>query len=138
MKVAEIMSKQPQVLSQDASLCEAAEKMSNADCGMLPIGEVDDIIGVLTDRDIVARAVAKHKDLESTHVSEVMSEQPIFCHENDEIFDAVAEMNRNNVRRMLVKNNEERLVGVLSLADVIRRVDDKSELAEVFERTKVA
>lgn len=105
--------------------------------GILPIGDSKHIHGVVTDRDIMLRAVAKNKDLEKLPASEIMSNDIVFCEENGFLQQAVYQMNEHGMRRVLVKNKNGELVGILSLGDIIRRVQDKTLLAQLFKETAI-
>jgi CBS domain-containing protein len=85
IQVREIMVPDPVVLAPDASLREAASKMRAIDSGVMPIGENDRLVGMLTDRDITIRATAEGKDPERTPVREVMSGEVVYCFEDEDI-----------------------------------------------------
>ncbi|APC91649.1 MULTISPECIES: CBS domain-containing protein [Francisella] len=134
MKVSNFMTKEPVTLKDKATVSEAVKKMEKSDCGILPIIDDDkNIKGVVTDRDIIVRAVAKDKDLSQTSVTDIMSKNVIFCEDNDSLQQAVSQMNRHNIRRVLVKNKNGAFSGIISLIDVIHRVKDRSLLAELFK-----
>jgi len=138
MKARDIMTRDPEVINEDRSILDAVNKMKNEECGILPIGEKENIQGVLTDRDIVIRAVAENKDLNETKISEIMTNDVIYCEEEDSLEQAVSKMNEARVRRLLVKNKDQQLTGILSLGDIIRRVQDEELLAGVFKETDIA
>lgn len=139
MKVSNLMTKKPKIIEEKATALEAIETMQNANCGILPIGpDHQHIIGVITDRDIMVRAVAKNKDIRQTPVKEIMSNNVIFCEENDSLHEAVSRMNQHHIRRILIKDKYQALSGILSLGDVIRRVEDSGLLAHLFKETTVA
>ena len=118
MKVSETMHYAFKTIQQDASVQDAAKLMSEQDIGMLPVECEDRITGVLTDRDIVTRAVAVGSDPKTTPVSDVMSAESIYCLEDDDIEDAAVIMEDNKIRRLMVQNSEGRFVGMLTLADL--------------------
>lgn len=121
MKVSEVMTQDVETVAPEASLQEAAETMSRMDVGVLPA--VDDgnrVIGVITDRDIAVRAVALGKDPANTHVCDAMSPGVKCVHDYDEVDDVADAMADLQIRRIPVVDRDERLVGIVSLADIAR------------------
>jgi CBS domain-containing protein len=117
MRVAEIMTRDMRVARLDQSIQEAARMMADVDAGIMPVGEGDRLVGMITDRDIAVRAVAEGKGPQ-TQVREVMSPEVKYCFE-DEDTDAVARnMAEIQVRRLPVVNRDKRLVGIISLGDL--------------------
>lgn len=127
----DVMSYDVQVISPEATLQEAAARMRDADCGMLPVGENDRMIGAVTDRDIIVRAVAEGKGGD-TLVREVMSEDVIWCYEDDAVEKGAEMMSRCQVRRLPVVNSDKRLVGIVSLGDFAVAADDIQPTAEAL------
>ncbi|MDQ6916616.1 MAG: CBS domain-containing protein [Pseudomonadota bacterium] len=122
MKVSEIMTHNVRLLNPNQSIREAATLMAQIDAGALPVGENDRLIGMLTDRDIVVRAVAHGKPA-NTKVGEVMSKEILYCRDTDDIDDVARNMGKAQVRRLPVVNHEKRLVGIVSLGDLARNDD---------------
>lgn len=118
MQVSEIMTANPVVLGPDTSLREAAQKMRDLDSGVMPVGENDRVIGMLTDRDITVRATADGKDPNTTPVREVISADVLYCFADDEIEVAARKMEEHQVRRLIVLNHDNQLVGLVSLGDL--------------------
>lgn len=118
MKVSDIMSCGVELVNPDDSIQSAAKKMAEADVGFLPVGENDRLVGMVTDRDITLRAVAKGKNPKSTKVREIMTDKVLYCTQDDEVEDAADNMASLKVRRLPIVNDEKRLVGVLSLGDI--------------------
>ena len=119
MKVKDCMTKDVKLMSPNQSICDAAKVMAECDAGALPVGENDRLVGMITDRDIAIRAVAENKSPE-TPVSEVMSREILYCFE-DESIDHVAEnMGEQQIRRLPVLSREKRLVGIVSLGDMVQ------------------
>src|SRR3989344_4250734 len=129
------MTRKPKMIGKEEKEQKAAKKMEELNCGILPIGDEDNVEGVITDRDIITRVVAVGKDLAKTKISDVMSKSIVCCKEGDRVTTAVEKMNEHSIRRVLVFNKDEKLSGILSLGDVVRRVNDKSLLAEIFSET---
>jgi CBS domain-containing protein len=116
------MTRDVRLLSPDQTIREAASLMADVDVGSLPVEENDRLVGMITDRDIVIRAVAQGKSAD-TKVSEVMSKEMLYCFDTDEIDDVARNMGKAQVRRLPVVNSDKRLVGIVSLADLARNDD---------------
>src|SRR5687768_18097423 len=110
------MSSEVQTISPLATIEEAAQEMRDGDFGLLPVGEDEQLLGVITDRDIAIRAVAEGKD-SSTPGGDVMSGGVIWVDENDSVEDAVQIMSDHQIRRLPVVDADQRLVGIVSLGD---------------------
>ena len=117
MKISECMTRDVRLASPDMSLQDAARLMGECDAGVLPVGEDDRLVGMLTDRDIAIRAIGQGKGPE-TKVREVMSTDVKYCFEDDEIAAIAGNMADIQVRRLPVVNREKRLVGIISLGDL--------------------
>jgi CBS domain-containing protein len=137
MQVQEIMTRGVEVIDPNTTIRDAARKMRADNIGALPVGENDRLIGMVTDRDIVVRAVAENRPAGNTAVREVMSERIYYCFEDDDVGDAAETMAEHQVRRLPVLNRDKRLVGVVALADLGRRDTKaaKTALEGVSERT---
>lgn len=119
MLVKEIMTRNVECVRSDATLQEAARKMRGLDVGPLPVrGDDDRLAGVVTDRDITVRATAEGKDPTQTLVREAMTPQVVYVFEDQDARDAADTMAAHRLRRVLVMNQDERLVGIVSLADL--------------------
>jgi CBS domain-containing protein len=119
MLVKDCMTKNVQVANPSMSLKEAARKMRDGDFGALPVGENDRLVGMVTDRDIVTRALADGKDNPlDTKVREVMSENVYYCFEDQDVEHVAKNLGLNQIRRLPVLNREKRLVGIISLGDL--------------------
>jgi len=120
MKVRECMSPDVLVTNPRQTIVEAARMMSECDAGVLPVGEDDRLVGMITDRDIVIRAVAKNLG-PSTTVRDVMSnDQVLYCFEDDDVADVAENLAEQQVRRLPVLNRDKRLVGIISLGDIAK------------------
>jgi len=117
MQVNEAMSSDVKIASPDQSIRDAAKMMAELDAGVLPVGENDKLVGMITDRDIAIRAVAAGKP-PTTKVREVMSSEVKYCFEDDDLDDVAENMADIKVRRLPVLNREKRLVGIVSLGDI--------------------
>ena len=117
MQVRQAMTPDVQLADPDQSIQEAARMMADLDSGVLPVRENDRLIGMITDRDIAIRAVAAGK-APKTKVRDVMSAEVKYCFEDDDLEDVARNMAEIKVRRLPVLNQQKRLVGILSLADL--------------------
>ena len=115
-KISEVMSSDVQTISPDATIEEAAQEMRDGDFGLVPVAEDEELLGVITDRDIAIRAVAEGKD-PSTLVREIMSEEVVWASEDDSVEDAARIMSDHQIRRLPVVDAEQHLVGIVSLGD---------------------
>lgn len=112
----DVMSRDVMVISPDMTIGEAARKMCDGDFGMMPVGENDRMVGAISDRDIVVRAVAEGKGPE-TKVREIMSEGICWAFDDDTVEHAAKLMSERQVRRLPVVNRDKRLVGIVALGD---------------------
>ncbi len=117
MRVSEVMSSNVKIASPNQSIIEAAKMMADSDCGILPVGEHDHLVGMVTDRDIVLRALATGKG-DKAQVKDVMSAAVRYCFDDDVVDDVAKNMGELQVRRLPVVNRQKRLVGMLSLGDI--------------------
>ena len=115
-KLKDVMSRNVQIIGPDDMIQVAAIQMSNGDFGMLPVAENDRLIGTLSDRDIVIRALAKGKDA-SSKVREAMSEGVIWAYEDDSVEECAKLMSEHKIRRLPILNADKKLVGIVALGD---------------------
>ncbi|HEY0413846.1 MAG TPA: CBS domain-containing protein [Allosphingosinicella sp.] len=129
MKVAECMTPDVEIVTPDQPIREAAQFMLRADAGAMPVGEGDRLVGMVTDRDIAVRAVAEGRGPD-TPVRDVMTDDVVFCFDDDEVEEVAIRMGDSQVRRMPVLSREsETLVGIVSLGDLSR--SDQGDAAGV-------
>jgi len=133
MLVRDILTKDPEVIRPDASICDAARKMKQADIGMLPVCDGKRLVGIITDRDLTVRALAEGRDPNLTEVAAVMSPNVFYCFEDDDLQEAATTMEEKQVRRLPVLNRDKKLVGIIALADLALRSDDEILAEEVLE-----
>ena len=117
MKVSEAMTRDVRVASPDQTIQDAARLMAEVDTGVLPVGENDRLVGMITDRDIAVRGVAEGKGPQTT-IREVMTEHVHYCFEDEDTAQVAQKMADSQVRRLPVLNQDKRLVGILSLGDL--------------------
>lgn len=131
MKVRELMTSAPSTLGPDDTCAQAATLMREQDCGSIPIVKDGKLVGIVTDRDIVVRAVAAGSDPKTTAVSRVMSADPVTVGPDADVGEAAKVMADRQVRRLPVVENG-RLVGLLVTAHVARR-EDADDVGETIK-----
>jgi len=123
MKIRDVMTRDVELIGPESTIQHAASRMAEADIGLLPVGEGDRLIGMVTDRDIAIRGVANGKNPTKTKVRDVMTEKVLYCFEDDEAELAAESMSELQIRRMPVVDADKRLIGVVSLADLALKHD---------------
>ncbi len=131
----EIMSKNVSTAKRDATLQEVAKLLKDNDIGILPIveDETNKLVGLITDRDIVVRAVADGKSVTETNVGDIMTTELWTANPDDFVFKAVRIMGDKQVRRVPIIDDEGILQGIVSIADVALEMEDEREIAETLE-----
>jgi CBS domain-containing protein len=119
MQVGEVMTKRCRFVNANDTLRKAAEIMAAEDVGILPVADKDRLIGMISDRDIVTRSLARGGD-GKTHVRDAMTKNVKYCFEDADLDDTLENMAEIQVRRLPVMNREKRLVGIVSLSDAAR------------------
>ena len=125
MRINEIMSRQVEVAHPQDTIQDVARKMREIDAGVIPVCDGEKVKGMVTDRDIVVRAVSEARSFE-TPVSEVMTADVEYCYEDDDIAEAADKMAELQVRRLVVLDRDQRLVGIVSLGDIAQQGKDKT------------
>jgi CBS domain-containing protein len=123
-KIREVMTPAPETIQADRPAAEAARKMKEADAGMIPVMTDGNLLGTVTDRDIVVRVVAEGKDPQTVTVGEIASTDVVTVEPDEDLDDALNKMAKHQVRRLPVVEDG-RLVGVLAQADVAREGKEK-------------
>ena len=124
MKVSEVMTREVQTVQPDQPVQEAANFMLSADAGSIPVTEGERLIGMITDRDIAVRGVAKGFGPD-TPVRELMTDELITARIDDNVQDVASRMSKAQVRRLPVVDQDERLCGIVSLGDLARESDSE-------------
>jgi CBS domain-containing protein len=119
MKVSEVMTRDVQTIRPDQPVKEAASFMLSADAGSIPVTDGERLIGMITDRDIAVRGVAKGYGPD-TPVRELMTEEIICARSDDDVDEVASKMSEAQVRRLPVIDDQERLCGIVSLGDLSR------------------
>jgi CBS domain-containing protein len=117
MRVSDAMTGAVRITTPQQTIAEAARMMAEIDAGVLPVGDGDRLVGMLTDRDIAIRAVALGKGPQ-TPVQEVMSKEVMYCFADQDLNEVAQNMADVKVRRLPVLNRQKRMIGILSLGDL--------------------
>jgi CBS domain-containing protein len=117
MKVSQVMTKEVRVAAPDETIQHAAQVMASIDAGILPVGDHDQLVGMITDRDIAIKGIANGKGPE-TKVRDVMTSDVKYCFDDQDVEEVAHNMADIQVRRLPVVNHDKRLVGILSLGDI--------------------
>ena len=131
----DIMTTNPTCCTAGDPIGKAAEVMKNEDVGAVPV--IDDatskkLVGIITDRDIVLNVVAANKGFD-TRIEEVMTRNPVTCRPDDAVQHAMDRMSQHQVRRIPVVDGKDRIVGIISQADIALRADQPEKTADVLE-----
>ena len=132
MKISDVMTREPETLAPSATCGEAATLMKQEDCGSIPIVDNGRLVGIVTDRDIVIRAVALGKDPKTTPVSAVMSADPVTISPDSETEEASRIMAERQIRRIPVVKDG-RLAGIVVIGQLARREDEGALLKQISE-----
>lgn len=135
IKCREIMTKNVSTAKMETSLQDVAKLLKDNDIGILPIveAETNKLVGLVTDRDIVVRAVADGRDVTQTNVGEIMTTELFTAKPEDFAFEAVRTMGEKQVRRVPIVDEDGILQGIVSMADVALEMEDEKEIAETLE-----
>jgi CBS domain-containing protein len=132
----DIMTKDLVTCTPEDTIVEVAQLMKNEDIG--PVLIVDNnasrtLVGIVTDRDIVVKAIADRRDVNTTRVGDVMSKKLVTCHADDDVDVAMKAMAQFQLRRIPVVEDNMRLVGIISQADLATRVDEPEKTGEMVK-----
>jgi CBS domain-containing protein len=130
-KVGEIMTHDPRSIAPGATLTDAAREMRDGDVGAILIMEGDDLSGIITDRDIVVRAIADGRDPSSTRVGDIDTGGLVTIDAGQSASDAAQLMREKDVRRLVVTQDGSRAVGIISIGDLAVELDTDSALADI-------
>ena len=133
MKIKDVMTRAVETVRPDQTLQEAAAKMKSLDVGPMPVTEGDRLVGMLTDRDIVIRAVAEGKDSRTAKVREAMTSDVVCCKEDDDVSAAATKMKDRQIRRIVVVDAQQRVAGIVSLGDIAVDTSDEKMSGRVLE-----
>ena len=125
MRISDVMTRDVATVRPDQTAREAATFMLNSDAGSIPVTEGDRLIGMITDRDIAVRGVAKGHGPD-TPVRDIMTSGIVCAREDDSVEDVASKMSEAQVRRLPVIDGSEKLVGIVSLGDLSRETDGET------------
>jgi CBS domain-containing protein len=134
MTLKDVMTPGVEVIAPEATLQQAAAKMRRLNIGPLPVCDGDQLVGMLTDRDITVRAVAEGCDPTTTTVREAMTPDIAYCFEDQAIADAVQMMERYQIRRLPILSRAKRLVGMVSLGDLAVSSGNETQVGETLKQ----
>jgi len=120
MKIRDVMTRTAELTTPNDTLRHAAQMMKECDCGVLPVGEGDRLVGMLTDRDIALRGLAEGKGPDAK-VREAMTQEVMYCFDDEEIQHVCQNMAEIQVRRLPVVNRDKQLLGIVSLSDLAKK-----------------
>ena len=138
MRVSEIMTRDVVAVPVDATLVEAAELMRDHNIGFLPVIASDVLVGVITDRDLVVRAICENMNPALTLVRSVMSTRPVWCYEEDVLTDAADILANNHLHRLIVVDSDRRLCGLLSIDDLAPKMSSNRLLSDLVRHISAA
>jgi len=133
MELSNVIQRNVEVIEATATVRDAARRMKEKDIGSLPVSAKDRIVGMLTDRDIVVRSIGRGDDPEKALVQEAMTDQIEFCYETDRLEEVSRKMSERQIRRMIVLDRNNKLVGIVSLGDLVRAQGAAPEVTHALE-----
>ena len=132
MQLKEVMTRGVETITPDTGLRQAAQTMKRLDVGVLPVCDRETLVGVVTDRDLTIRGLAEGNT--SACVEQVMTPEVVFCFEDQDVTEAASLMEKRQIRRLPVLDQDKRLVGMLSLGDLATGTGDQALAGEILER----
>ena len=133
MQIRQILTHSVETVSPDTRIQEVARKMKELDIGAVPVCSGRRLLGLITDRDIAVRAIAEGRDPSEMAVSEAMTEEVIFCYEDQDVEEARRLMEQYRIRRLPVVDEQDQLVGIVSLGDLALLADDEESSAKILQ-----
>jgi len=128
-RIADIMTRDVEVIQRDDTIQHAAQRMRAMDIGALPVADGEALAGMVTDRDIAVRGVAEGMIPQEALVSDVMTSDIRWCSADDSVEDVLAEMGGQQVRRLPVLDASRRIVGIVALGDIATRRPEHTDEA---------
>ncbi|WBY00406.1 CBS domain-containing protein [Ramlibacter tataouinensis] len=125
--VADVMTRNPRSMTPQDTLVAAAKVMDELNVGVVPVCEGDRLLGMVTDRDIVVRGLARDADPEACKLADVMSGHVRTARQDDDVDEVLIEMSNAQIRRMPVVDAQDRLVGILSIGDIAAKSPEDEE-----------
>jgi CBS domain-containing protein len=132
-QVRDVMTPNPKTVTEKDSVLDVARIMRDQDTGVVPVVDGKKIIGMVTDRDIVVRAVADGKDIKNVRVNDVMSKQVRTVNEDASVREVLDVMSGAQIRRIPVVNRNNEIVGIVSIKDLATETKDTSKVGKAVE-----
>jgi CBS domain-containing protein len=132
-QIRDVMTANPETVSERDNLLQAARIMRDQDTGVVPVVDGRKIIGLVTDRDIVVRAIADGKDVNNVSVNEVMTKQVRTVNEDSSVDEVLNLMSGAEIRRVPVVNQSNELVGIVSIGDLASRTNRDGKVGKAIE-----
>jgi CBS domain-containing protein len=126
MKVCDLMHKGIEIMPPDTPVTKLANKMREKDIGAIPVGSNGQLVGMVTDRDIIVRAVANGKDLSQLTAQDVMTNGVTCCRDTDKVRDVLNVMEEKQIRRVPVTDEDDKVVGIVSIGDISAAMSGKA------------
>ena len=127
MKLKDIMTREVETVSPKDTLKEAAQKMRVRDIGFLPVSDGDKVLGVVTDRDLILRAIAEGMDPKTRIGNDFITTPIVYCFDDQDVEEAARLMEEHQIRRLIILNRaDNRLAGVVSLGDIATKGKEKT------------
>lgn len=134
MKVKDCMCEDVCTIKPESTLREVAKMMSEKHIGCMPVCDNNNCVcGIITDRDLVLRGIACNKDINNTKVSDIMTCNICSCKESDDITNAETKMGQKQIRRLPVCDENNKIVGILTIGDLANKKVNKEELSTTLE-----
>ena len=131
--VRDVMTPNPETVSDNDSIRDVARIMKDSDTGVVPVVDGKKIIGLITDRDIVVRGVAEGRNIESLRVNEIMTRSVKSVREDATVGDALQLMSSADIRRIAVVNGNDELVGIVSIGDISTNTNSDGKVGKAIE-----
>lgn len=134
MLVKDVMSTNADYLAPEATLRQAAQEMASHDFGFLPVAEEGKFLGVITDRDMVIRGIAKGLNPDETKLSDVLTHDFFSIFEDEDLKQAAESMEEHQIRRLVVLDRDNHITGILSLSDICNNCRDEDLQWEIDQK----
>jgi CBS domain-containing protein len=131
--VRDVMTSNPETVTEKDSIRDVARIMKDQDTGVVPVVDGKKIIGMITDRDIVVRGLAEGKDLGNARVNEIMTKSVRSVREDATVDEALNLMSSADIRRVAVVNNNDELVGIVSIGDISTNTNQDGKVGKTVE-----
>ena len=135
-KCSEVMTKNPVCCLPENLVTKAAQLMKSEHVGSIPVIENEEtkkLVGIVTDRDLTIRIVAEGLDAKSTKVETVMARKLVTCSADDDLQKAVDAMSKNQLRRIPIVDDDNKILGIIAQADVVMHFDHPKKAAAMLK-----